>query len=68
MDKLKRAELIEGALRCVSGICYKCPINADWKPENDCRGNMIFALATELEKADKIITVGSGQNYEVRNG
>ena len=64
---MKRAELIEGALRCVSGICYKCPIDVNRRPNNDCRGNMIFVLATELEKADKIITVGSGENYEVRN-
>lgn len=65
---MNKAEIIELAKRCVSGTCYKCPFRlCITKPANDCRGNMIFVLASELEKADKIITVGSGENYEVRN-
>ena len=64
MDKLKRAELIEVARGCIVGDCRKCSYKDAFPNCWDC---LVSELAEELEKADKIITVGSGENYEVRN-
>lgn len=69
---MTKAELIEVAKRCVSGTCYKCPFRkCESKPENDCRGNMIWALAEELENntsvcmpGDKVYQFSDGAVYE----
>ncbi len=65
---MTRVELIKLAKDCGKEGCnVNCPFKYHSIDTPSCMDGLILALAEELEKADKIITVGGGENYEVRN-